>query len=372
LRIALAGVLGFTFFTHVVPFGILLLGVTLLTHLKRRDVLRTAQIVAPSMCFALLWLFGSPAGKVVAALGATGSSGDSPASYQSFGAALRSLPDFMLDIASSDADDARLAIWGLVVLASLVIAIVLPSERKTAVAGGDPDASRCRTAAAGSPTRCTESWPRLVVGMIVPGALLAYVTLPTANGFIWPISQRFPIIAALFLVPLLGRVNVWARTLAVGVAVVLSTQATLEYSTLFQRVESQSYRGFDATISRIPRGSRVATLVFDRNIEGLRLSPLMHAAGWVQADRGGFVMFTFAEFPSSPFSYREGHGPPPVPPRWEWVPERVRPDRELTWYDFVLVHGWDGTLQTAHQFRRVFAEGRWSLWQKVDTSRRAP
>jgi hypothetical protein len=367
LGILLACVLVFTFFTHVVPFGILFCGVALLTPLSRRTVTTNALILTPSLLVALAWLFGSPAGRVVAALGSSHPNGDASSSYQTFGAALRSLPDFMLDVASTDADDARLVFWSLLVLVLLVLTVVAPREADRKLVTADSGRNAV-VAEADAVTKRSTDWPRLVVGMIVPASLLAYVTLPTANGFIWPISQRFPLIGALFLVPLLGRSTATVRALAVGCSIVLSAQGTVEYASLFREIEARAYRGFDDTIARIPRGSRVATLVFDRNLEGLRLSPLMHAAGWVQADRGGLVMFTFAEFPSSPFSYRESHRPPPVPPRWEWVPERVQPDRDLSWYDFVLVHGWDGTLQTAHRFRRVFAEGRWSLWQKVDTS----
>jgi hypothetical protein len=150
------------------------------------------------------------------------------------------------------------------------------------------------------------------------------------------------------------------------VCLALTLQSTLAQVSLFRDVEAMAYRGFDEVVAQIPRGSRVATLVFDRNVEGLRLSPLMHAAGWVQAERGGLVMFTFAEFPPSPFTYRNERRPPPVPPRWEWVPERVKPDLELSYYDYVLVHGWTGSLEASHAFLPLADRGRWSLWRRAD------
>jgi hypothetical protein len=156
--------------------------------------------------------------------------------------------------------------------------------------------------------------------------------------------------------------------LAGVVCIGITIASTLEYQTLFRQVEAKAYRGFDTVITQIPKGSRVATLVFERNVEGLKLSPLMHAAGWVQAERGGIVMFTFAEFPSSPFTYRPSRRPPKVPPRWEWVPERVKPDRDLVWYDFVLVHGSTGSLVASRRFIPVVTEGRWSLWRRVDSA----
>ncbi|MGC4066321.1 MAG: hypothetical protein QM784_17145 [Polyangiaceae bacterium] len=235
------------------------------------------------MLVTLGWLFGSPAGKVVASLGSSSSANEAPASYQAFGAALRALPDFMLDIASSDEDDTRLVLWVTLVLVLLVLTVVARQETDldSVVAG-----SKTKGAEAEDEAESALTLPRLVVGMIVPASFLAYVTFPTAHGFIWPISQRFPLIGALFLVPLLGRPAAWVRALTVGCAILLSARGTVEYSELFRDIEARAYRGFDDTISRIPRGSRVATLVFDRNLEGLRLSPLMHAAGWVQADSG--------------------------------------------------------------------------------------
>jgi hypothetical protein len=69
---------------------------------------------------------------------------------------------------------------------------------------------------------------------------------------------------------------------------------------------------------------------------------LLHAVAWVQVQKGGAVMFTFADFPHSPSAFREGQRPPRVPPRWQWEPGRVVPERDLSWYDYVLVHDGPG------------------------------
>jgi hypothetical protein len=298
-------------------------------------------------------------------MGLQNSTSDSPPSYQTFGAALRSVPDWLIDISTADQDDVRLAVWLIVVLVTLVLAATLPEASKVSRVGA-------RQLSDVSPLEPRLLRGRVVVGLVVPLSLIAYVTLPTASGFIWPICQRFPLIAALFVVPLLGRAPALARAFAAVVSIALALLATVQYSQLFRQVEAIAYRGFDNVVGRIPLGSRVATLVFDRNVDGLRLSPLMHAAGWVQAERGGMVMFTFAEFPPSPFSYRPSRRPPQVPPRWEWVPDRVRPDRDLGWYDFVLVHGWTGSLEASRRFVSVFGEGRWSLWRRADSARALP
>lgn len=343
-----------TFLTHVVPFGLLVLCVGCLTPLTRRSLARQALVMLPSLLAALLWLLRSPAGRVVrAAMGDSEAMGLETPTYQPFGAALRAIPDWLVDFATADSDDRRLTLWLVLWLALLVFATVMPKAEPR------EDDALCQRA-------------RIVLGAIVPVALLAYVVLPTSNGFIWPICQRFPLIAALCSVFLLGRLRELGRWVGGLVCLGLTFLSTQEQVGLFRQVEATAYRGFDEVVAQIPLGSRVATLVFDRNVEGLRHSPLMHAAGWVQAERGGLVMFTFAEFPPSPFSYRNERRPPPVAPRWEWLPDRVQPDLDLTYYDYVLVHGWTGTLKSAQSFAPVASQARWSLWRRADREPREP
>ncbi|HEX5661153.1 MAG TPA: hypothetical protein VFX59_28375, partial [Polyangiales bacterium] len=78
-------------------------------------------------------------------------------------------------------------------------------------------------------------------------------------------------------------------------------------------------------------------------------------------------MFTFAEFPQSPFRFRPDSRPPEVPPRWEWTPERVDPDRDLPWYRYVLVRGGPGRIQRSPFFENVFQGAGWTVWRRVDT-----
>ena len=82
-------------------------------------------------------------------------------------------------------------------------------------------------------------------------------------------------------------------------------------------------------------------------------------------------MFTFADFPQSPFSFREGHRPPKVPPRWEWEPSRVMPERDLKWYQYVLVHAGPGAIAVSSDFARVVQSGSWSLWRQSGVDSKA-
>src|SRR5690606_988297 len=119
----------------------------------------------------------------------------------------------------------------------------------------------------------------------------------------------------------------------------------------------------EEAIAAMPDGARVAGLVFDRGSRHVKFSPFIHSVAWVQAENGGAVMFTFADFPQSPFTFREERRPPRVVPRWEWMPERVDPARDLAWYDYVLVRGGPGRIASQpHAFERVLVRGPWSVW----------
>ena len=118
-------------------------------------------------------------------------------------------------------------------------------------------------------------------------------------------------------------------------------------------------------IAEVPLGRRVAGLIFNPQSSITRQPSLLQSVAWVQVEKGGAVMFTFAEFPQSPFSFRVNNRPPPVAPRWEWEPSRVVPDRDLKWYEYVLVHSGPGALANSRDFWRIAQSGNWSLWRQA-------
>ena len=94
----------------------------------------------------------------------------------------------------------------------------------------------------------------------------------------------------------------------------------------------------------------------------MRFAPYIHAAAWAQAARGGAAMVTFADFPQSPIRFRDDDRPPPVPPRWEWEPQRVAPE-QLAWYEYALIRGGPGRLARANGVEPVFRGPVWSVWK---------
>jgi len=136
----------------------------------------------------------------------------------------------------------------------------------------------------------------------------------------------------------------------------------------FQAFQDEEVADFAEAIELIPEGQRVAGLIFDRGSQHIRFSPFIHSAALLQSKKSGAVMFTFADFPQSPFRYRENNRPPRVGPRWEWTPERVDPRSDLGWYNYVLVRGGPEKIrQQRGDYEELYNGNRWSVWKrKVD------
>jgi hypothetical protein len=189
---------------------------------------------------------------------------------------------------------------------------------------------------------------------------------PASYDWIWPINARFPLLALLLAVPSLPRQRGALGALVIVAAAALSVASAAEVGRAFVAFEEQEVGDLDEAIETIPEGARVAGLIFDRGSREVKFSPFIHAVAWVQATRGGAVMFTFADFPQSPFVFREDRRPPRVGPRWEWMPERVDPARDLGWYDYVLTRGGPGRVaQPGQPYEPAFQGERWSVWRRT-------
>jgi hypothetical protein len=206
-----------------------------------------------------------------------------------------------------------------------------------------------------------------LLGLLSPLAFIGYFVLPSAYEWIWPISGRFPLIGLLFAPLLLPRMRGWlGHTLLIAAAVVAAL-SFYEINRAFVQFEREEVGDIDAALAVIPRAERVAGLIFGGSSNIVRFAPFLHYVALYQAKKGGAVMFTFAEFPQSPFRFRADSRPPVVPPRWEWTPERVDPDRDLTWYRYVLVRGGPGRIQRSPYFENVFQGAGWTVWRRVDS-----
>jgi hypothetical protein len=155
-----------------------------------------------------------------------------------------------------------------------------------------------------------------------------------------------------------------------SVALALGAASFHRAGKAFAEFDRQEVGDFDQALAVIPEGQRVVGLIFDRYSRHVAFAPFIHYVAYYQARKGGAVMFSFADFPQSPFHFREDSRPPRVPPRWEWLPERVRP-RDLTFYDYALVRGGPGAIARARSgFAAIYRGSSWSVWRREPAATR--
>lgn len=333
------------FYTHVVPFAFLGLGAALigLEWRQHREAAWRWLPLVPAGAAMLIWTQLSPAGEsTVSAASGGGARGN--AIFMSASQALTELPSWLTDVLHGEQDSQLLVGFGL----TFVVAAVAGRRGGNASSGPSDWTVRRR------------------VALLSPLAALLYFVTPASYDWIWPINARFPLLAVMFAIVALPRQRGLVGAAVLAAVVTLSISGSLEVRRAFVEFDRDEVGALDEAIAQLPKGARVAALVFDRGSRQVKFAPFIHSAAWVQAENGGAVMFTFADFPQSPFVFRQDRRPPRVGPRWEWMPERVDPGRDLTWYDYVLVRGGPGRIAQASQpFERVWQSQHWSVWRQV-------
>lgn len=345
-RAVLLGVVAIVcFYTHVVPFAFLGLGAALVAIGGGwRETARRWIPLVPSALAALIWTQLSPAGESTLSA-ASGGGARGNASFVPAMQALNEIPSWLTDVLHAELDGHLLIAFGLVMLLAAV----------AGRGGGEP-------AAAGP----VPAGVRTRVALLSPLAAALYFVTPASYDWIWPINARFPLLAIVFAIVALPRQRGLIGAVTLAAMVTISVASSAEVKRAFVAFETEEVGALEEAIEVMPEGARVAGLIFDRGSRHVKFSPFIHSVAWVQAENGGAVMFTFADFPQSPFTFREDVRPPRVVPRWEWMPERVDPARDLEWYDYVLVRGGPGRIAGQREsFEQVFRGDRWSVWRRL-------
>ncbi|HEX4353209.1 MAG TPA: hypothetical protein VHZ95_09850, partial [Polyangiales bacterium] len=327
------------FFSHVVPFALFALGCGLIALDRSiRVVLIRLAPLAPAGFATLLWLARSRAGQATVTAAIGGTSGPRPL-YEPAAFALRDLPNWLTDVFQGDDDRTILLYWSIALALTFSIGAVAFALRRR--------------------HRVTNLAVRLIP--LAPLALLLYFISPSSYDWIWPIAQRFPLLALLFLIPVLPAPPLMAaRGLATALLVLTFAQERV-VAHAFDQFDRTEVADFDEALAAIPPAKRVVGLIYDRYSRAVKFAPFIHYVAYYQARKGGAVMFTFADFPQSPFRFRENDRPPRVPPRWEWTPQRVRAN-DLAWYEYVLVRA--GAAPCGKDCKPIYRGALWSVWKR--------
>jgi hypothetical protein len=347
--IGLAALVLLTFYTHVVPFALTAVALVLASFgPSLRQCVRGLAPLVPGGLAALAWLWISPAGRATAtAASAIGAEEHGPTPlFTSPAVAWEQTPRWLTDVFAGELDLRLMQAWTALLVVVWVIALV---ERLAGRAPAAPDALARRLA--------------LRLWVLPPLCALLYFVMPTSYDWIWPIAQRFPLLCALWLVVTLPSFRFGKEVLLI-VALALGAASFHQAGRAFADFDRQEVGDFDEALAVLPEGQRVVGLIFDRHSHHVAFAPFIHYVAYYQARKGGAVMFSFADFPQSPFHFREDNRPPRLPPRWEWLPERVRP-RDLTFYDYALVRGGPGGVARSNSgFAAIYRGSRWSVWQR--------
>ena len=342
--IALAAVGLCAFLLHVVPFALFGLGAAIVgLSANRLSLLRSWLPLVPSAVAAGLWALFSAAGRsTLNAATAGGDTVDAPEpKYQSFGKALSEFPSWVTEILPGQQDDQTLVWWAVLWLLSLALAF--PSD---------------------APSPLLSSL-RMRIRLLAPVSVAAYFLMPQSYDWIWPINARFALLATVMSITLIPKLTPLRAAPVVIAATLLSVASNRDIHSAFARYQSEVGADFQEALDTIPNGSRVAVLIFDRHSRAVKFAPFLHFGAYNQVYNGGALMFSFADFPQSPFRFTDNR-PPRVGPRWEWKPQEVRPDADLRWYEYVLVRGGPGKLKRSQAFAPVFTGERWSVYERED------
>ena len=182
-----------------------------------------------------------------------------------------------------------------------------------------------------------------VVAVVIVVSLAFYLVLPMEIGSWWYVYPREVTFVAFLIPSLLPNLprNAWAQ---LGF-VVFTAFAIIP----IVRLTAEAHRDFGATtthfreiVRELPRGPKLLYLVYDHHGSRARNSPYVRLPAYVQAERGGWLSFHFAEMGASPLRYRSREDdnavvPPRVPVRWEWSPELFDLEEHGGFFDWFLV-----------------------------------
>jgi hypothetical protein len=298
-----------------------------------------ALATVPSTLLALAWMSGEKTGRATlfAALGLADGGAHILPQYRPLAAALQEIPAWLIDTIQGPRDEQ-------VLVATLLLWLVL-------FAVGYQHGKK--------------SAPHIAVALLAPLCFVLFFVLPTGYGWLWVIAQRFLILGVYLLVVMIPSGSLRIDKAAAVLAIALTTMQTVNLTHAYKAFQDE-VGDFAGALRAIPKGQRVAGLMFDKTSQYVQLFPFIHFVGYYQVERGGVVMYSFVATDQSPVDFRPEDEPPPVVNGFEWMPEKVDPARDLSWYDYVLVRGGPGLIGTqSDAFQLIYGDPRWRVFKRL-------
>jgi len=263
---------------------------------------------APVAVLGVIWLLSSP----VVHPQTVGWHQPMRIAFEDPGTSLHNVTDALLDIWRGPEDE-----YCLLALLTAGALLAWPSSKR------EPD---------------EHAWQRGIVGIWAGWAALLYLAFPVSIGWMWQLNERYALVFALLLPPLLRP----ARGLKGALPLLLVAAAALfAAGSAFANIRAfeREVGPFDEVLAQAQPGRRLIGMIFDQNSRYAKFSAFLHFQAYYRARMGGVASFSFAELPQSPLRYRPENAPPPHPAGWEWHAMSFRNDIDGLYYDYVLVHG---------------------------------
>jgi hypothetical protein len=216
----------------------------------------------------------------------------------------------------------------------------------------------------------TRAATAVVAGLCALCALL-FLSLPFKLGSWWYVFPREATAACFFAIALLPDLPRLAPCR------VLATAAFATAALITAKVPASHYARFDeatedfrAIVARIPKAPKLLYLVIDHVGTSRTTSPYLHFPAWVQAEKGGWLVFHFALHGSSPLRIRtdpDAVVAPRVPLNFDWHPESFDLDDHRDFFDwFLLRAAQDPSERLASDLaiEQVAHQGMWWLYRK--------
>jgi hypothetical protein len=347
--VALAILCAATYFGHFGPYclalaGVGFIGLSLLVSGGPNRFVRClwlAVATIPSTLLALAWMSGEKTGRATlfAALGLADGRAPILPQYRPLSAALQEIPAWLIDTTQGPRDEQ-------VLVATLLLWLVL-------FAVGYHHGKK-------SPSH-------VAVALLAPLCFVLFFVLPTGYGWLWVIAQRFLILGVYLLIVTIPGGSLRVDKAAAALAIALTATQALNLTHAYRAFQGEVGE-FASALQAIPKGQRVAGLMFDKTSQYVQLFPFIHFVGYYQVERGGVVMYSFVATDQSPVDFRPEDEPPPLIDGFEWTPEAVDPARDLGWYDYVLVRGGPGLIGAqSDAFQLIYSDPRWRVFKRLSS-----
>ena len=204
--------------------------------------------------------------------------------------------------------------------------------------------------------------PRRRVLLLVALATIAYVAAPLSIMGQWNIGPRFAWIAALLLLPAAraaGRKAVLVGGLATALCVIAGANAAAKHAAFDREVGP-----LDAALDALPRGVRVAPLIFDARGAVLAQWPYVHVGQYAMVRRGGLAAMNLGRVACFPIRMRDARAIPHPDP---FRPGDFRFETMGGLYDYYLLKSagaWRPRLFPPGTTETVFASGPWVVLRR--------